>query len=232
MQKTALVTGCSSGIGHFISQELSNNGIKIIGLDYHNITTDYNFDFHLVDLTSEESVCSVFDRIGNIDYAINCAGISATRKKLIEFSSEEIANEWKFNFLATFNPLKYEILNMRKKNHGKIINISSITAHVGMENFSAYSSAKSSIYILTKVAAIENKSFGIHINSISPATIDTPMIRKKYNGKLKDYSNIYPVGKCGHPKDVYLAVNMLIENEFITGHDIRLDGGLTDLCTI
>ena len=209
MQKTALVTGCSSGIGHFISQKLSSNGIKVIGLDYHNITSDYNFDFHLVDLTSEEAVCSIFERVGVIDYAINCAGVSSTRKKLIEFSSEEITSEWQLNFLATFNPLKYEILNMKQRNYGKIINICSITAHIGMENFSAYSSSKSSIYILTKVAAIENSKFGIHINSISPATIDTPMIRKKYSGKLKDYSDIYPVGKCGHPKDVYLAVMIL-----------------------
>lgn len=64
------------------------------------------------------------------------------------------------------------------------------------------------------------------------ATIDTPMIRKKYNGRLRDYSDVYYTKNCGEVSDVYSVVKMLEQNNFVTGNDIKLDGGLTDLFEI
>lgn len=101
-----------------------------------------------------------------------------------------------------------------------------------MKNFAAYGAAKASIINITKVTAIENASNNIQINSISPANIDTPMIRKKYNGELKDYSNVYYTKNCGTVMDVYSVVKMLENNSFMTGSDIKLDGGITDLFQI
>lgn len=232
MNKTFLVTGCSSGIGHYITQKLIIKGSNVIGIDYHKYTPSSKIQFHQIDLTNESLVKEVFESLSSIDFAINCAGVSAARKDLTCFSSNEILDEWGLNFLATFNPLKYEILKMRTQNKGSIVNISSITAHRGMEGFTAYSSAKSSILSITKVAAIENSAFNIRVNSISPATIDTPMIRKKSNGKLRDYTDVYFTGHCGTTHDVFLGIEMLLHNEFLTGYDLRLDGGVSDLCVI
>lgn len=108
----------------------------------------------------------------------------------------------------------------------KIVNIASFTAKFGCKNMLAYSAAKASIVNLTKVAAVEC-SPGILINSVSPATIDTPLIRKKYDGVLPDYSNTYLTGNCGTVEDVFLAVDMLLKNNFITGYDFVIDGGFS-----
>lgn len=232
MNKTALVTGAASGIGQFAALNLSKQGYHVIALDRDYSEFPNNVEFLDIDLTNEENVIQLFDSIGKIDVAINCAGVPCERKELTEFTQSEIAAQWGDNFLAAFNPLKQEILKMRKSGGGKIINISSITALRGLKSMASYSIGKASITALTRVAAIENAPYNIHINSISPATIDTPMIRKKYNGKKRDYSNVYYTGDCGLPKDVYTAITMFIENNFLTGHDLRLDGGLTDLCQI
>ncbi len=108
----------------------------------------------------------------------------------------------------------------------KIVNIASFTAMFGCKNMLAYSAAKASIVNLTKVAAVEC-SPRILINSVSPATIDTPLIRKKYEGELPDYSSTYLTGSCGSVEDVFLAVDMLLKNNFITGYDLVIDGGFS-----
>lgn len=232
MNKTALITGASSGIGHFATLHLFNQGYHVIALDNNYGEFPNGVEYFNIDLTQEKKVIQLFDKVKEVNIAINCAGVSCQRKDLVEFTQSEIASQWADNFLATFNPLKHEILKMREQRSGKIINISSITAHHGLEAMSAYSIGKASISAITRVAAIENASYNIHVNSISPATIDTPMIRKKYGGKKRDYSNVYYTGDCGQPKDVFSAICMFIENNFLTGHDLRLDGGLTDLCKI
>lgn len=233
MKKIVLVTGASSGIGNHVAHMLSHGDYRVITIDVNpcnnlppNVTT------YTADLKDPKSLENIFSDIKHLDIAINCAGVSATRKDLTEFSGNELMQEIQSNFLVTFNAVKQEILKMRIGGKGKIINLSSISAHKGMQNFLAYSTAKAAISNLTKVAAIENARFNIHVNSISPATIDTPMIRKKHNGIKRDYSDVYYTGDCGTTGDVYSVVLMLINNSFITGSDIVLDGGLTELCKI
>lgn len=232
MNKTALITGASSGIGHFTALKFYEQGYHVIALDRDYSELPNKIEFIKIDLTIEENVIQLFDSIEKIDIAVNCAGVPCERKPLIDFTQTEISQQWSDNFLATFNPLTQEIHNMRKNGGGKIINISSITALRGLKLMAAYSIGKASITALTRVAAIENATHNIQVNSISPATIDTPMIRKKYDGQKRDYSGVYYTGDCGHPKDVFGAISMFIENNFLTGHDLRLDGGLTDLCQI
>jgi NAD(P)-dependent dehydrogenase (short-subunit alcohol dehydrogenase family) len=233
MQKFILVTGASSGIGQYIAHKYaSSENYAVFAIDIIPSDNRQNFTFFKADLKEESPLAEIFSKIPRIDLAINCAGVSGVRKELSEFSALEITNCWQDNFLPAFNSLKNEITIMKRSGGGKIINIASITGHIGMKNFLAYSTAKASIINMTKVAAIEQAANNIKINSISPATIDTPMIRKKYNGGLKDYSDIYYTRNCGTVSDIYYIVKMLEENNFMTGNDIKIDGGLTDLFRI
>lgn len=138
-------------------------------------------------------------------------------------------NSWEKIFIPTFLSLREEIKMMNEMKSDapcKIVNIASFTAMFGCKNMLAYSAAKASIVNLTKVAAVEC-SPGILINSVSPATIDTPLIRKKYEGELPDYSSTYLTGNFGSVEDVFLAVDMLLKNNFITGYDLVIDGGFS-----
>ncbi|MCF6777286.1 SDR family oxidoreductase [Thiotrichales bacterium 19X7-9] len=232
MTKFAVVTGSASGIGNFICHELSRLNYHVYALDIHNTKQINNVIPITVDLSDPESTKNTFDAISKIDLAINCAGVPSLRKSVSEFTIDEITKCWKENFSITFNSIVNELAKMKIYNKGKIINIASITAHKGMKNMLAYSSAKASVVNLTKVAAIENSDYGIQINSISPATIDTPWIRKKNDGAKRDYSRVYYTKDCGSVNDIFSAVKMFIDNNFLTGYDLKLDGGLTDLCVI
>lgn len=231
--KNIVITGSASGIGKYIvNQYAINNNYKIFCFDINETEYLPNCEICKVDLKKEDDVKNAFKKVEKIDIAINCAGVSSIRKEFIDFSQNEIIESWKDNFIPVFNAMKNEINIMIKHKVGKIINIASITGHIGMRNFSAYGSAKASIINITKTAAIEYSKYNIAINSISPATIDTPMIREKYKGKLRDYSNVYYTNNCGQTSDVYQIVKMLENNNFMTGNDIKLDGGLTELFTI
>lgn len=235
MEKFAVVTGAASGIGAYVSLKLAQSNYVVYAIDITKIEKSKNIIPITVDLSDELATNKAFQSINKIDIAINCAGIPALRKPVIELSLKEVNDNWRLNFSMAFNALKNELAIMRKidtRKTRKIINIASISAHKGMKHMLTYSAAKASIVNLTKIAAIENSEHKILINSISPATIDTPWIYKKYNGKLRDYSNVFYTKNCGTVDDIYSGIQLFITNEFLTGYDLKMDGGITDLCVI
>lgn len=229
--RNVLVTGSASGIGNYIANQYIKSGYNVICIDREPTEINGQYTAYKCDLFNEDDCKNIFNKIDKIDFAINCAGISCKRKLLIEFSNNEILQDWSLNFLATFNALKNEILIMQKYG-GKIVNIASIIGSIGTKNRLVYGASKAAIINMTKVAAIEYAKDKILINSISPASIDTPMLRQKYNGKLRDYTKTYYTDGCGTVHDVYTIVCMLEQNNFMTGNDIILDGGMTSLFSI
>jgi NAD(P)-dependent dehydrogenase (short-subunit alcohol dehydrogenase family) len=225
-----IVTGHASGIGAYVSEKLHSIGYSLTCIDInHNPNLDKEILQINCNLINDVNVSEAFNTIDDFDFAINCAGVPGRRDKIENFTSANYMENFESVFLPLFNSLREEILISKKSRKlRKIINISSITAKFGCQNMSAYSAAKAAISNLTKVAAIENKPHLI-VNSISPATIDTPMIRNKYNGSIPDYSNSYPVSRCGTVEDVYQAIQMMMRSEFMTGYDLELDGGYSSL---
>jgi NAD(P)-dependent dehydrogenase (short-subunit alcohol dehydrogenase family) len=226
MRKKVIVTGHASGIGWYVAKKFHDAGLNVIGIDKDRATgLDKSITQVQCNLSIWEEVKDVFSHIENIDYAVNSAGVSGTRKSVREITSEEIIESYKEIFLPTFHACKAEIDCMLKNESlSKIINIASSTASTGSLNMVAYSSAKAAIVNMTKVCAVECAP-KIQINSVSPATVDTPMIRRKHSGILPDYSEAYLTGDCGKVHDIWAAVNFFIENNFMTGSDLIMDGG-------
>lgn len=226
MKKNVIVTGHASGIGWYVAKKFNDDGFNVIGLDQHRATgLDKSITQIRCNLSHWDDVEDAFSYIEKIDFAINCAGVSGTRKRVTEITSEEIFDSYKSIFLPALHACKAEINCMLINDQvSKIINIASSTASVGSMNMVAYSTAKAAIVNLTKVCAAEHAP-KILINSISPATVDTPMIRAKYDGRLPDYSEAYLTGSCGTVNDVWTAVRFFIENNFMTGSDLIMDGG-------
>lgn len=228
--KKVVVTGSASGIGFYTASKLNESGYDVIGIDLvKNLDLDKSITQIECDLLDSERTESVFGSIGGFDIAVNCAGVSGQRKGLTEFSKQKFEQSFSAVFFPTFNAMQQELRLMEKNktlsgDKKKIINITSYTAHVGGRNMAAYSSAKAALINLTKVAAVEH-SATVRVNSISPATIDTPMIRKKYPSGWPDYSEAYLSGDCGKVEDLFAAIDMMIHNNFMTGHDLVLDGG-------
>lgn len=226
MSKYVVITGHASGIGHYAANQFHKNGFNVIGVD-NCISENLDKSIRQVrcDLSNWEDAINAFKEIERIDLAINCAGVPGVRKEMTDITTKEILQSYKDIFLPAFNACKLEVMSMRKNSSvSKIINIASSTAAVGGKSMVAYSSSKAAIVNLTKVCAVENAP-KILVNSISPATIDTPMIRKKYSGNLPDYSQAYLTGGCGTVQDVWSAICFLVENNFMTGSDVVMDGG-------
>ena len=221
----AIVTGHASGIGFYAAKQLHHLGYEVCGIDIkvNNILSNEIIQKRC-DLRSEPETVATFAEISDFDVAVNCAGVSGVRKPLKDFSLDEYQTSFNDVFMPLFNALKMELSLANNDKRRRIINIASITASLGAKNMAAYSAAKAAIVNLTKVAAVEHTP-NILVNSISPASIDTPMIRAKHKGELPDYSQTYLTGDCGQDSDVFSVIEMLLKNEFMTGQDIKLDGG-------
>ena len=230
MENKIIVTGHASGIGYHLANRFHDLGFSVTGID-KNISDELNCEIEQVicDLSDEDSVTGVFSGFSGYSFAVNCAGVSGVREKIVNLGKYDLINSWEKIFIPTFLSLREEIKVMNEIKSDtpcKIVNIASFTAMFGCKNMLAYSAAKASIVNLTKVAAVEC-SPRVLINSVSPAAIDPHLIRKEYDGDLPNYSSTYLTGNCGSVEDVFLAVEMLLKNNFITGFDLVIDGGFS-----
>ena len=131
------------------------------------------------------------------------------------------------------------IAGMKKRKTGAIINISSVAAHVGIEQRFAYSMSKGALHAMTLSVARDYIGYGIRAVTISPARIHTPFIdgfiHKNYFGKedevFEKLAQSQPIGRMGKPDEVAALALYLASDEagFVTGCDYALDGGFVKL---
>lgn len=139
-------------------------------------------------------------------------------------------NEWfevlNTNLLSAFNLLKLPLNSMRKNNSGDIILISSVNALTGMFGHTNYAASKSGLYGLSKSLALENASFNIKVNTISPGYIYTDMTKNMDPQILENIKKMIPLREIGKPEYIANTVEFLLENNYITGTNINVNGGL------
>ncbi len=191
-EKTAIITGSTSGIGLACAQVLAENGINIA---LHGLMSDEEGNKLASDMAEKYGIKTIFDgadltdpasiqafmkraheELGRIDILVNNAGIQHT-ESLHEFPDGKWDAIIAINLSSAFHTTKYAIPVMRQQKTGRIINIASVHGLVASLNKSAYVAAKHGIVGLTKVTALENAEFGITANAICPGWVDTPLIR-------------------------------------------------------
>lgn len=239
MEKVAIVTGASRGIGREIAKELANKGIKVIAnynhsekeaiqlkeeLEKSNIIIDI-FKADVSKRTEvKELVKYTLNKYGKIDILINNAGI-AEFKEFTQISDNDWNNMISINLNSVFI-MSQEVLNsMIHNKNGCIINISSIWGIVGSSCEVHYSTAKAGVNGMTKALAKELGPSNIRVNAISPGIIDTDMNKDIDKQSMEIIKNETPLGKIGKVEDIAKCVNWLIEDEFTTGQIISINGG-------
>ena len=180
MQKLAIVTGGSSGIGLSIVKELHAQGIKAVSWDIKAPAEDV--PFVECDVTSELKVQAAFaktiEMYGVPNILVNNCGLQFM-SPVDEFPLEKWNQLISIMLTGTFLCSKTVIPAMKKNGWGRIINVSSIHGKVASPFKSAYVSAKHGVLGLSKVMALELADFGVTVNSICPGFVDTPLMRQQ-----------------------------------------------------
>ncbi|MDC1436028.1 3-oxoacyl-ACP reductase FabG [Gammaproteobacteria bacterium] len=242
MDKIAVVTGASRGIGKAIAIELGQQRkCKVIGTatteaGAENISAylveagieGKGFCLNVADQESIENFCrSVQDEFGPPQILVNNAGVTKDnilmRMKVEEW--EEVINT---NLNSIFRLSKALVRGMTKARWGRIISISSVVGSSGNLGQSNYAASKAGIEGFSRALAIELGSRSITVNSIAPGFIDTDMTR----GISEEHSELLlskiPLSRYGKPEEIAAAVSFLASEEasYITGETLHVNGGM------
>ncbi|WP_160710741.1 SDR family NAD(P)-dependent oxidoreductase [Chitinophaga solisilvae] len=236
--KVAIVTGGNSGIGKTTAQLFARHGARVViagrtAETGQQVVDDIRAEggeaiFIKTDVRRyedcEQLARGAFEHYGQLDIAFNNAGSLENLVPMVDFNLEDWDRVIFTNLFGTFYSLKAQIPYMIKSGGGAIVNMASILAQIGFPGFTASAAAKGGVLSLTKVAAIENSRFGVRVNAIGPALIDTSMISHLDLGSGEDLN---PMGRIGTTTDVAELVLWLSSPaaSFVTGSLYPIDGG-------
>ena len=240
MNKIAIVTGGSRGIGSAIVEFLARKGIKVIAnynkseekaieLKEKLAKENIMIDIFKADVSKraevKEMIDFVIDKYNKIDILVNNAGISQ-EKMFQDITDEDWEEIVKVNLYSVFCVTQETIKNMLKNKDGCIINISSIYGINGGSCAVAYSATKAGIDGMTKALAKELGPSNIRVNSIAPGCMDTDMNSYLTEQEWEEIKNETPLQKIGKGIDIAKCVEWLVEDNFTTGQVISINGGL------
>lgn len=235
MNKVAIVSGGSRGIGASIVETLASSGFNVV-LNYrfsadkaNNIASKFsNVVTFQADVSDHAQVKSLVDftisKFGRIDLLVNNAGIDFINT-LSDTSDSDFDKVLKNNLYSAFYLSKEVSPYMINAKSGLIINISSIWGIVGASCEMAYSVSKAGLDAMTKSLAKELGPSNIRVNSIAPGIIDTDMNSFLSKEELSEIVNDIPLERIGLPSDVADTVLFLEKNSYITGQIIQVTGG-------
>ena len=241
--RVAIVTGSSSGIGRAVAAELAGRGMTVVVTSrspQRARATAAEIEDQggtalgvAVELTEEGGPAALVDRtleaFGRVDVLVNNAGAGQVG------ASETLALEdWQriidLDLTAPFRCAQAAARPMLAAGRGVIVNISSLTGHIGLARRAAYTAAKHGLEGLTKTLGVEWAQRGVRVMSVAPAYVDTELLAgtSKAGGfTLDDVARRTPMGRLAEPREVARVVAFLASDEasFLTGSSVRVDGG-------
>ncbi|MDR1674552.1 MAG: 3-oxoacyl-[acyl-carrier-protein] reductase [Oscillospiraceae bacterium] len=244
MNKTALITGATSGIGAQIARRLAHDGFNVaINARSQAELPDGKAVAEDCKKENVSAVCfiadvSVYDEcqrmvkevkghFGSLDVLVNNAGI--TRDGLMARMKEEAYDTViAVNQKSVFNMMKFAGNVMIKQHGGRIINISSVAGLYGNAGQINYSASKAAVIGMTKTASKELGSRGITVNAVAPGFIQTPMTDMLTDEQKANILKQVSLGRYGQVSEVAAAVSFLASDEagYITGQVLEISGGL------
>lgn len=236
LNKIALVTGSSSGIGEGTTKSLIAEGYFVfgIGLEENHIYKHDKYQYYRVDVRNYSEIESVIgiikEQFGKLDLLINCAGICGFSETLEHTSTERFMDIFAVDVFGVYNTIKASIELLKASPIANIISISSTLGIKHTPGSIAYGPAKAAINKLTKNLAVE---YGgkIRVNAIAPSLIKTPMTEEccdySLNEARKKIVQSYPMKRSGTIEEVVNAVMFLSseKSSFITGEIMLVSGG-------
>ncbi|MGH3006183.1 MAG: SDR family NAD(P)-dependent oxidoreductase [Gaiellaceae bacterium] len=237
MDRVALVTGASSGIGWAIAQRLREDGFSL-GFHTHTEKEEYRGRYeelaaggraHWVagDVsepeTCERLVADTLEALGRIDVLVNNAGVTVARP-VLELGAEDFDRIFGIDVRGAFLLSVAAAKEMRGRGGAAIVNITSVHEHVPRPGFALYAAAKAALGMLTRSLALELGADGIRVNAVAPGAIAT-----ERNVEADALADEVPLGRPGEPEEVAGLVSYLASEEarYVTGASFLIDGGMS-----
>ncbi|MFJ8950328.1 SDR family NAD(P)-dependent oxidoreductase [Streptomyces sp. NPDC102381] len=245
-RRTALVTGGGSGIGRAIALRTAADGFATAVLDLNKeaaetVAEEARKNGHEamalggVDVSDRAQVDAAVEEVriayGPVLVLVNNAGKTGF-KEFLNITDEAWDTILAVNLSGPFYLCQATIPHMIEAGWGRIVNISSSSAHSGQQYMTHYVASKAGLIGLTKSLALEFGPKGITVNTIPPGFVDTPMLRgSEQRGLLghsvEDIAKVTPVRRAGRPEDIAAACSFLVSEEagYVTGQIIGVNGG-------
>ena len=236
--RVALITGASRGLGRAMAVALADGGatLALVARDEEKLketaaaveAAGSSARIFTADVAREADVERLKEEVGRVDILINNAGINH-RKNLVDFTLEEWQKVMDTNVTSVFLMCRAFIPAMKGTGYGRILNMTSIMAHVSLPGRTVYSTTKTALLGLTRALAQELAADGITVVGISPGPFGTEMnVPIMNNPELNaQFMAKIPLGRWGKVEEIgQLALFLCSDGAgFITGTDILIDGG-------
>ena len=241
----AIITGGGSGLGAATAKLFSEAGAKVAILDINKSKAEkfaesIGASVYKCDVSDEasakEAVAAAEGELGPIGITISCAGIGWVSKVYGKNGPhplnmfEKVIN---VNLIGTFNIMRYAAESMAKRDpneggeRGVIVNTSSVAAFDGQMGQIAYSASKGGVVAMTLPAARDLARMGIRVCTICPGIFDTPMMAMTTEKVREALAAQVPFpARLGHPEDYASLAGQIVQNPYLNGETIRLDGAI------
>ena len=247
--KVAVVTGGASGLGEATTRRLHSLGAKVAIFDLNEDRANTviaelgeGVNFYKVNVADEANAIEAIDKVvadfGAIHICLNYAGIGSAAKTIDRdgnpFPLDMFKQVIDVNLIGTFNILRLAAEKMALNEpvnedggRGIIINTASIAGYEGQMGQAAYSASKGGIIGMTLPIARDLVKQGIRVNTIVPGLIHTPLFDSLPENAYKslEASVLYP-NRLGKPEEIAHLAQYFIENDYMNGECIRMDGGI------